>query len=490
MVRLSTASRSIAALALAATAQACSGEVTGPSGADGRTQPVDARVAGDGAPDSRPDAGPADDADCESYGGLPASTSPPIAGTWTLSFEDHFLGSTLSDQNWKVGEHWAGINGVAGNAPENMSVACGYLRVTGERRPIEFAGNSYDYATGEVSTFKRFRQKYGYFEARIKYDATQGFWPAFWLMPDRGDYGPGDGHRMSYIEFDLSDVASSAVESAQLELFVEEAASGIQNVILMRGLDDSWSEDAVTWDSRPPVDPLWIEMKYDPQWQSGDLVTFDVTAAVNDALGSDKAVTFALYDGSLRDRRVVFSSREGSSPPRLVFSGGPEPLIASADTWVAGGTLAGTSMGSDPGLHVEEPWRDNCSTYDGGMEIDIMESLGVWGDDTTSHAAHWDGYGADHQVMQGGRHSFPPGEDGFHVYGLNWQPGLLEFYVDGEMTHSWTDPRVASVDLYMILSLQFGGWADDIGDNRIIDDGNLPGELVVDYVRVWSGSPQ
>lgn len=486
---LCVAAKVVAGLVWASGVLACSGEVTDDGASDARQEEVDGGLPGDDANGSPADAGQEGDASCADYGGLPAATTPPIAGDWTLTFEDHFLGSGVDDAKWKVGEHWAGINGVAGNAPENMSVECGYLTVTGEKRPLDFAGQSYDYATGELSTFKRFRQRYGYFEARVKYDAIQGFWPAFWLMPDRGNYGPGEEHRMSFVKFDLTGVSAGPLDSAHLELHVVDAESGTQNVILMRGLDDSWSEDTLTWASRPAVDPLWIEMKYDPQWIAGDTASFDVTSAVNEALAGDGVIAFALFDGSLRDRRVVFSSREGAAPPTLVLSGGAGSVVASADAWVAGGTLAETSNGSDTELHVEEPWRDNCSTYDGGMEVDIMESLGVWGDDMTSHAAHWDGYGSDHQSHSSGRQSFPAGQDGFHVYGLNWQPGLLEFYVDGEMMHSWADDRVASVDLYIILSLQFGGWQDDLGDNRIIDDSSLPGNLVVDYVRVWSGSP-
>jgi hypothetical protein len=34
-----------------------------------------------------------------------------------------------------------------------------------------------------------------------------------------------------------------------------------------------------------------------------------------------------------------------------------------------------------------------------------------------------------------------------------------------------------------------GGWADASGDNTKPDDAKLPGRMVVDYVRVWSGTP-
>ncbi|MCX7009043.1 MAG: glycoside hydrolase family 16 protein, partial [Kiritimatiellaeota bacterium] len=42
------------------------------------------------------------------------------------------------------------------------------------------------YVSTVVTTFDKFAQRYGYFEARTKVPATMGMWPAFWMMPDRG----------------------------------------------------------------------------------------------------------------------------------------------------------------------------------------------------------------------------------------------------------------------------------------------------------------
>ena len=122
------------------------------------------------------------------------------------------------------------------------------------------------------------------------------------------------------------------------------------------------------------------------------------------------------------------------------------------------------------------------------MEVDIMESLAQWGPHITSHALHWDGYGQDHKHTGSGHVVLNESADGFHTYGVNWQPGKITFYVDGKETYSWSDPRVGSVEAYILLSLQMGGWKDSYGDNQQVDDAKLPGEMVIDYVRVWSGS--
>ena len=113
-----------------------------------------------------------------------------------------------------------------------------------------------------------------------------------------------------------------------------------------------------------------------------------------------------------------------------------------------------------------------------------MESLGIWGDNMTHHALHWDGYGVDHQV-QGFTHiELTPTEDNFHVYALYWAPGLVQFYVDDVMTAEWRNPRVGWIDSFLRLSLQVGGWSG----NSQVDDAALPAGMLVDYVRVWSGT--
>jgi hypothetical protein len=156
---------------------------------------------------------------------------------------------------------------------------------------------------------------------------------------------------------------------------------------------------------------------------------------------------------------------------------------ATEDAYVRWGTLANTNYGNSADLIVEDSWGDTATTFNGGMEIDIMESLGIWGANETQHAVHWDGYGTQHQSAGWPNILSGATGDGYHTYGLYWEPGKLEFYVDGIRTASWANTRVMSVPAYMILSLQTGGW-----------DNNNPGAQVnnqvmeVDRVRVWSGT--
>jgi beta-glucanase (GH16 family) len=124
-------------------------------------------------------------------------------------------------------------------------------------------------------------------------------------------------------------------------------------------------------------------------------------------------------------------------------------------------------------------WRRR-HTGTGGMEIDIMEILSEWGPGRNSVATHWDGYGADHKQWGTSQIYYGPTSDGFHVYGLLWEPGKLTWFVDGRKVAEWENPRVGSVPTYLKFNVQIGGWA-----TKDVDDAGLPAYMQVDYTRAW-----
>ena len=126
-----------------------------------------------------------------------------------------------------------------------------------------------------------------------------------------------------------------------------------------------------------------------------------------------------------------------------------------------------------------DAWRRR-DTGAGAMEIDIMEILSEWDPGRNSVAVHWDGYGSDHKQWGTSQIYYGPTPDGFHVFGLLWEPGKLTWFVDGKKVAELENPRVSNVPSYLKFNIQIGGWA-----TRNVDDANLPAVMEVDYTRAW-----
>lgn len=411
--------------------------------------------------------------------------SPTIAGTWQLTFQDEFDNTSVDGSKWRLGEHYAGMAGLGGIAPGNVTVSGGNLNIKSTQTSVSFGGANYAYSTGEISTYDVYRQTYGYFEARIKYPAVTGLWPAFWLMPDRAQYGWVDGYYRSYLKFDLTGISPGTINTAELKLRVSAVQAGTpNNMVVMRLPNDSWSESTITWNNKPAADPIWIKQLWSQVTAAGQEITVDVKDYVTQEMSGDKKISLVLADTFMRDKFLKFHSSEAASMvdrPRLVINGAT--YYATEDAQVNRGVNGNVNYGNSLTLAVHDGYGSGTHTYTDGMEIDAMESLGIWGPNITSHAVHWDGYAADHKSVGWSNIAHPASADGYHTYGVYWQAGLLEFYVDGRKTTEWSSTEVMSCPAFMILSLQLGGW-----------DNNNPTAAVnnqlmqVDWVRAWSGT--
>ncbi|MCF6235665.1 MAG: DNRLRE domain-containing protein [Gammaproteobacteria bacterium] len=419
---------------------------------------------------------------------------PLIPGNWELTFEENFDGDSLDPDKWVTGG--TNFNAVGGNSPDNITVRNGNVEIKAEKRPLLYAGENHEYVGSEITTFQKFRQKYGYFEARIKYDAITGVWPAFWTMPDRGKYGNPNQNRESYIKFDLSTFATP-ITSAKLKIRVTAFTNSdvYSDVSIHKLLSNNWDENSITWNNKPDFYPGWLALFYATteadkinEITEGEDLVIDVTDYINSQISASENAGFALVDLSMRSNLITFGSKESAAEadrPRLEIDG--SNIFTTDDAYVRAGIHADNNYGSDTRLEVKDPWESTSSTRDGGMEIDIMESLGVWGDHVTAYTVHWGGYGADHQYRVSGEIDIVPTDDGYHVYAVNWQPGRIDFYIDDQLLWTFEDPNVGSVESYIRLTMNLGGWK--WSGNEIIDDANLPANLYVDYVRVYEHNP-
>ena len=77
----------------------------------------------------------------------------------------------------------------------------------------------------------------------------------------------------------------------------------------------------------------------------------------------------------------------------------------------------------------------------------------------------------------------------YHTFAMEWQPDLIEWYVDGILYHTATPADVAPNEwvfnhpFFMLLNVAVGGnFGGPVGEDTI-----FPQEMLVDYVRVYQG---
>ena len=120
----------------------------------------------------------------------------PGGGLWVCMFADEFNGTSLDRTKWlpqtnfATGTRWPRARSCHVDNPANVAVGQGNLQLTVRRAsaPVVCQGRRARYTSGQVSTYRRFSQQYGRFEARMKSHDTfgpiGGLQEAFWMWPD------------------------------------------------------------------------------------------------------------------------------------------------------------------------------------------------------------------------------------------------------------------------------------------------------------------
>ncbi len=124
-------------------------------------------------------------------------------------------------------------------------------------------------------------------------------------------------------------------------------------------------------------------------------------------------------------------------------------------------------------------------------EIDIMENVGhelgkVHG------SLHGPGYSGTNPLTAA--YSLPKGKrfaDDFHLYAVEWEPGVIRFYVDDALYETQTPGSIPHKQwvfdhpFYLLLNVAVGGgWPGNPNAST-----EFPASMVVDYVRVYRKTP-
>ncbi|MGI8385340.1 carbohydrate binding domain-containing protein [Robertmurraya sp. P23] len=141
------------------------------------------------------------------------------------------------------------------------------------------------------------------------------------------------------------------------------------------------------------------------------------------------------------------------------------------------------------------PEEDKYGSWAASGEIDIVEG---WGSRPYNVAGtiHY-GEGWPNNKYTGKEYEFPKnrGIDSWHTYALEWEPGELRWYVDGELYQTqnkwyskgkdnaanYSYPAPFDQEFYLIMNLAVGGWFDGDPDETT----QFPKQMEIDYVRVY-----
>jgi beta-glucanase (GH16 family) len=116
----------------------------------------------------------------------------------TLLWSDEFNGSALDNTNWSYvsGNGCGGSSGCGfGNSEleyyvsgtNNISVSGGNLAITAKYQS-NYLGSGSNYTSGKIITSGMHAFRYGHFEASIKVPSATAIWPAFWMLPEGGNW--------------------------------------------------------------------------------------------------------------------------------------------------------------------------------------------------------------------------------------------------------------------------------------------------------------
>ena len=69
----------------------------------------------------------------------------------------------------------------------------------------------------------------------------------------------------------------------------------------------------------------------------------------------------------------------------------------------------------------------------------------------------------------------------FHTYAVQWEPGRITWFVDGQATNTYSSGNVSSEEMYLLVNLALGGWWPGDPD----DSTPFPARMTIDYIRAY-----
>jgi beta-glucanase (GH16 family) len=181
-----------------------------------------------------------------------ADAQPP-PGLGPPTWSDEFTGTTLDLTRWShraTGERNDGIL-----APNAVSVGDGLLTIK------TYTDSEDKHYSGMISTERDgsttgFEQKYGYFEARVKFNNAPGQWSAFWLQTPKNGDPLGDSEKAG-VEMDIAEHRTrcgTAARSMRACGPSDDVENAIQEGVIWDGYDEHSKSKVQLSDPLPGLD--------------------------------------------------------------------------------------------------------------------------------------------------------------------------------------------------------------------------------------------
>lgn len=249
-----------------------------------------------------------------------------------------------------------------------------------------------------------------------------------------------------------------------------------EDVPQLEGYNLLWNDE---FDGTEMNEDIWNYEPHEPGWTNNELQEY-TTSKDNVFVRDGKLVLKAIK--SDKDGKDYYTSGKVTTQHKKDFTYGKVVVSAKVPE----------GQGLWPAIWMMPTEEDYYGQWPKCGEIDIMEVLGN-DVDTAYGTLH---YGEPHAEQQGTYDlTDSTYADSFHEFSVEWEPGEMRWYIDGNLYHTVNDwftavsgedekPYPAPFDqsFFVQLNLAVGGnWPGDPDDTTDFDKA----EFEVDYVRVY-----
>jgi beta-glucanase (GH16 family) len=170
---------------------------------------------------------------------------------WRLTFHDEFDGTRLDPAKWNPEDPWGRVRNreLQAYVKDAFEVRDGILRIKAEKRPAEYDGAVRQYTSGMLTTYRKFPQKFGWFEIRCRVPKGNGLWPAFWMLPEPLGWPPeidvlenlGQDTQTVYFTNHFMGPDGKRGSKGSGKLATPDVSAGFHTYAV------EWTQDAIVW---------------------------------------------------------------------------------------------------------------------------------------------------------------------------------------------------------------------------------------------------